>query len=188
MIVSAGHFYFCIVKDVLSRIEVIRGDITRQRTDAIVNAANSSLMGGGGVDGAIHRAGGPVILEECKKIIERQGRCKTGEAVITTAGNLPSKFVIHTVGPVWNGGNNREAEKLANCYRNSLLLAVENTLQTISFPNISTGIYGYPKKEAAEIATLAVSEFLAMNELIAKNYFVCFDEENFLLYRSLLKN
>jgi O-acetyl-ADP-ribose deacetylase (regulator of RNase III) len=188
LIVSAGPFYFCIVKDVLFRIEIIRGDITKQRTDAIVNAANSSLMGGGGVDGAIHRAGGPAILEECKKIIEKQGKCKTGEAVMTTAGNLPAKFVIHTVGPVWTGGNNREPEKLASCYRNSLLLAVENNLRTISFPNISTGAYGYPKKEAAQIAVQNVAEFLSMNALIAKNYFVCFDEENFLLYRSLLKN
>jgi len=174
-----------MVKDVLSRIEIIRGDITKQRTDAIVNAANSSLMGGGGVDGAIHRAGGPAILEECRKIIARQGRCKTGEAVITTGGKLPAKFVIHTVGPVWNGGNNNEAEKLANCYRNSLLLAVEHNLQTISFPNISTGVYGYPKKEAAEIAMRTVAEFLLTNTSVTKNYFVCFDEENFLLYRSL---
>jgi O-acetyl-ADP-ribose deacetylase (regulator of RNase III) len=184
----AGHFYFCVVKDVLSRIEIIRGDITKQRADAIVNAANSSLMGGGGVDGAIHRAGGPAILEECKKIIAKQGRCKTGEAVITTAGNLPARFVIHTVGPVWNGGKSSEPEKLASCYKSSLLLAVQNNLQTISFPNISTGIYGYPKKEAAEIAVQTVGEFLLVNALITKNYFVCFDEENFLLYRLLLKN
>jgi len=131
------------------RIQVIKGDITKIKMDAIVNAANSSLLGGGGVDGAIHRAGGPAILEECKKIVARQGGCKTGEAVITGAGNLPAKYVIHTVGPVWNGGNKNERTKLANCYLNSLQLAVEHDLKTIAFPNISTGAYGFPKKEAA---------------------------------------
>jgi O-acetyl-ADP-ribose deacetylase (regulator of RNase III) len=140
-------------------------------------------MGGGGVDGAIHRAGGPAILEECKKIIAKQGSCKTGEAVITTGGLLPAKFVIHTVGPVWNGGNKNEAEKLANCYNNSLKLAVENNVKTIVFPNISTGIYGYPKKEAAEIAVKSVSDFLQNNSSISKVYFVCFDEENYGIYQ-----
>ena len=135
-----------------NRIQVIKGDITKIKVDAIVNAANSSLLGGGGVDGAIHRAGGPAILEECKKIVARQGGCKTGEAVITSAGNLPAKCVIHTVGPVWNGGNNDERNKLANCYLNSLRIAVEYNLKTIAFPNISTGIYGFPKKEAAKIS------------------------------------
>ncbi len=175
------------MKDVLQRIEIIRGDITKLKADAIVNAANSSLMGGGGVDGAIHRAGGPVILNECKKIVAKQGGCPTGEAVITTGGNLPAKFVIHTVGPVWNGGKRNEQEKLADCYRNSLRLAVENNLRIIAFPNISTGVYGYPKKEAAEIAVQTVTEFLQTNSSIISIYFVCFDEENFQLYQSLLK-
>jgi O-acetyl-ADP-ribose deacetylase (regulator of RNase III) len=174
------------VKEVLQKIEIIRGDITKQKTDAIVNAANSSLMGGGGVDGAIHRAGGPAILEECKKIIAKQGGCPTGEAVITTGGNLPAKFVIHTVGPVWNGGKKGESEKLSNCYINSLQVAVENGLNTIAFPNISTGVYGYPKKQAAEIALKTVSEFLRVNSSITKVYFVCFDEENFKLYQSFI--
>jgi O-acetyl-ADP-ribose deacetylase (regulator of RNase III) len=171
----------------LSKIEIIHGDITKQKVDAVVNAANSSLMGGGGVDGAIHRAGGPAILEECRKIVAKQGGCPTGEAVITTGGNLPAKFVIHTVGPVWSGGNNNEPEKLSNCYKNSLRLALENNLETIAFPNISTGIYGYPKKEAAGIAIEVVTRHLQNDHVIAKVYFVCFDEENFQLYRSLLK-
>jgi len=175
------------MNETLQRIEIVQGDITKQKTDAIVNAANSSLMGGGGVDGAIHRAGGPAIIDECKKIITRQGSCAAGGAVITTGGRLPAKFVIHTVGPVWHGGKNDEAKKLANCYRNSLQLMVDNDLKTVSFPNISTGIYGYPKKEAAEIAMKTVTEFLDRNSTITKIYFVCFDEENFLLYRSLLK-
>jgi O-acetyl-ADP-ribose deacetylase (regulator of RNase III) len=168
------------------KIFLIQGDITKQKVDAIVNAANSSLMGGGGVDGAIHRAGGPAILEDCRKIIARQGSCKTGEAVITTAGNLPAKFVIHTVGPVWNNGNNNEAEKLANCYMNSLHLALENKLESIAFPNISTGIYGYPKKEAATIAIKTVSDLLQQNPSLPKVHFVCFDEENYSIYKSIL--
>ena len=167
-------------------IEIIRGDITKQRVDAIVNAANPSLMGGGGVDGAIHRAGGPAILEECRKIVSKQGSCPAGEAVITTGGNLPAKFVIHTVGPVWSGGKNSEPEKLSNCYRNSLRLAVENNLETIAFPNISTGIYGYPKKEAAQLAIKTVTGHFKSDHFITRVYFVCFDEENFQLYRSLL--
>jgi O-acetyl-ADP-ribose deacetylase len=175
------------MRDSLQRVEIIQGDITKQKCDAIVNAANSSLMGGGGVDGAIHRAGGPAILEECKIIAAKQGGCPTGEAVITTGGNLPAKFVIHTVGPVWYGGEKNEAKKLADCYQNSLRLAVENMIQAIAFPNISTGIYGYPKKEAAEIASTTVDEFLQNNSSILKVYFVCFDAENFLLYRSLFK-
>jgi len=181
---SARYFYFCEVTR-SPQIQLIRGDITKQDADAIVNAANSSLMGGGGVDGAIHRAGGPAILEECKKIIAMQGSCATGEAVITTAGNLPAEFVIHTVGPVWSGGKNNESMKLASCYKNSLRLAVENGLQSIAFPNISTGVYGYPKKEAAEIAIKTVSDFLQSNATV-KVYFVCFDEENFELYKSLM--
>ena len=171
----------------MKKIEVITGDITKLKIDAIVNAANPGLMGGGGVDGAIHRAGGPAILEECRMIVAKQGTCKTGEAVITTGGNLPAKFVIHTVGPVWNGGKKNEATLLADCYKNSLLLAVENKLSSIAFPNISTGIYGYPKKEAAEIAVDAVTKILIQNDFIDKVYFVCFDKENYLLYRSLIK-
>ncbi len=168
------------------RIELLKGDITRVNTDAIVNAANSSLMGGGGVDGAIHRAGGPIILEECKKIVAMQGECDTGEAVITSAGNLACKFVIHTVGPIWNGGNNNEAKKLANCYKNSLQMTLANQCKTIVFPNISTGIYGYPKKEAAEIAVKTVNEFLHTNQAIEKVIFVCFDNENLQLYQQIL--
>ncbi len=160
------------------KIEVLKGDITKVQADAIVNAANSSLLGGGGVDGAIHRAGGKAILDDCRKIIAKQGGCKTGEAVITTAGNLPAKFVIHTVGPVWNGGLNNEAKKLSDCYKNSLQLAMENKCNTIAFPNISTGIYKFPKKEAAKIAVNAVAEFLSEHDEIEKVIFVCFDEEN----------
>lgn len=160
------------------KLELIKGDITKVKADAIVNAANTSLLGGGGVDGAIHRAGGNEILEACRKIVARQGGCKTGEAVITTAGKLPAKFVIHTVGPVWNGGTKGEADKLASCYSHSLELALQNDCKTIAFPNISTGIYHYPKAEAAEIAIRTVAEFLKENEAIEKVFFVCFDEEN----------
>jgi len=160
------------------RISVLQGDITKVAADAIVNAANSSLMGGGGVDGAIHRAGGPAILEDCRKIVARQGGCATGEAVITTAGKLPAKHVIHTVGPVWNGGHKKEAEKLAACYRNSLQLAADNQLNTIAFPNISTGIYRFPKDEAARIAVNTIRDFLAEHEGVREVMLVCFDEEN----------
>jgi O-acetyl-ADP-ribose deacetylase (regulator of RNase III) len=159
-------------------IEIKKGDITKIKVDAIVNAANSSLMGGGGVDGAIHHAGGPEILEECKKIVAKQGRCPTGQAVITKGGKLPSKYVIHTVGPVWRGGSENEAAKLAECYKNSLKLAVENNCRTIAFPNISTGVYGFPKKEAARIAIKTVRDFLSKSDKIEKVIFVCFDEEN----------
>ncbi|MCC6725459.1 MAG: O-acetyl-ADP-ribose deacetylase [Saprospiraceae bacterium] len=162
-----------------SKIQLILGDITKLPADAIVNAANSSLMGGGGVDGAIHRTGGPAILEDCRKIVAKQGGCKTGHAVITTAGNLPAKFVIHTVGPVWNGGHKAEAEKLANCYRNALQLAVENGCKSVAFPCISTGIYGYPIAEAAEVAVAAVQSFLASNDSIESVIMVCFDDANF---------
>jgi len=166
--------------------KAIKSDITKVEVDAIVNAANSSLMGGGGVDGAIHRAGGPAILEDCRKIVARQGGCKVGEAVITTAGDLPAKYVIHTVGPVWNGGTKQEAEKLASCYYNSLKLAVENGCKSIAFPNISTGIYGYPKDDAAKVAVDAVASFIAEgNEL--EVLFVCFDEENLRLIEKHLE-
>ena len=168
------------------RITVIRDDITRMKVDAIVNAANSSLMGGGGVDGAIHRAGGPAILQECREIITRQGSCKTGEAVITTAGDLPARFVIHTVGPIWHGGNNDEARLLESCYHKSLKLAVENDIKSIAFPNISTGVYGFPKKQAANIAVHTVLSFMSTNESMEKVVFVCFDDENLHLYKALL--
>jgi O-acetyl-ADP-ribose deacetylase (regulator of RNase III) len=166
-----------------NNIEVVKNDITKIEVDAIVNAANSSLMGGGGVDGAIHRAGGPAILEDCRKIVARQGGCKTGEAVITTAGNLPAKYVIHTVGPAWNGGNKGERTLLANCYRNSLQLAIDNGCKTIAFPNISTGVYHFPKDEAARIAVQTVAEFLKNTTAIDKVVFICFDEENFRLVK-----
>jgi O-acetyl-ADP-ribose deacetylase len=166
-------------------IEIIRGDITKIPADTIVNAANTSLLGGGGVDGAIHRVGGPAILEDCRKIIARQGGCKTGEAVITTAGNLPAKYVIHTVGPVWNGGKNQELEKLANCYKNSLMLARQHGCRTISFPNISTGIYKFPKVEAAKIALQTVRDYLVEHDVFERILFVCFDEENYTLLQAI---
>jgi O-acetyl-ADP-ribose deacetylase (regulator of RNase III) len=154
--------------------------------DAIVNAANTSLMGGGGVDGAIHRAGGPKILEECRAIVARQGKCKTGEAVITSGGNLLAKYVIHTVGPVWNG-NPKEEQLLANAYINSLKLAMEHDVKTIAFPNISTGIYRFPKERAAEIALNAVKSFPLANSSLETVISVCFDEENFNIYNEMLK-
>lgn len=172
----------------MTKIELIKGDITKITADAIVNAANSSLLGGGGVDGAIHRAGGSAILDACVAIRNKQGKCKTGEAVITTAGNLPANYVIHTVGPVWNGGAKKEEELLRNCYINSLGLAVEHNVKTIAFPNISTGIYHYPKDKAADVAIASVKEFLETNnQTIDKVIFVCFDEENYTLYKSTLE-
>jgi len=170
-----------------NKIRVIRGNITKIPVDAIVNAANSSLMGGGGVDGAIHRAGGPAILEDCRKIVARQGGCKTGEAVSTTAGNLPAKYVIHTVGPVWNGGGNNEREKLRDCYLNSLKIALAHVCKMVAFPNISTGIYGFPKNEAAIISVKAVVDFLKEHDEIEQVIFVCFDEENFGLVNEAMQ-
>jgi len=167
-------------------IELVQGDITKVKADAIVNAANTSLMGGGGVDGAIHRAGGPEILEDCRKIVARQGGCKTGEAVITTGGKLPAKYVIHTVGPVYNSGKRGEDELLRSAYSNSLKLAAENNVHSIAFPNISTGIYRFPKDKAAAIAVKAVNEFLAEDKVVEKVIFVCFDNENYGLYNKLL--
>lgn len=166
-------------------IELIKGDITKITCDAVVNAANSSLLGGGGVDGAIHRAGGSEILADCRKIIARQGGCKTGEAVITTAGNLPAKYVIHTVGPVWKGGNNGEDAQLANCYASSLNLALKNGCKSVAFPNISTGVYGFPKERAARIAVTAAQDFVH-DRSIGKIIFVCFDDENYKLYQNIL--
>lgn len=166
------------------KLHLIKGDITKVQADAIVNAANTSLLGGGGVDGAIHRAGGPAVLAECVAIRNRQGGCAVGEAVITTAGNLPAKYVVHTVGPVWNGGNKNEEMLLRNAYTNSLKLAEENSLSSIAFPNISTGIYNFPKDKAAAIAVQAVRDFDANS--VTDVTFVCFDEENYLLYNALL--
>lgn len=166
-------------------LELLKADITEIQVDAIVNAANTSLLGGGGVDGAIHRKGGKAILDECIQIRNKQGGCKTGEAVITTAGNLLSKYVIHTVGPVWNGDKEEKSKLLADCYQNSLTLAVENGIKTIAFPNISTGIYHFPKDKAAEIAVKAVKEFDRISE-IEKVLFVCFDDENYQIYKSIL--
>jgi len=163
----------------MTKIEIIKGDITGLNVDAIVNAANSGLLGGGGVDGAIHRAGGAQILEDCKTIRAKQGKLSAGGAVITRAGNLPVKYVIHTVGPVWSGGIHDESIKLSNCYKNSLQLAIDNGCKTVAFPNISTGVYGYPKQEAAEIAVKTVSDFLSKHHEIEKIIFCCFDDENF---------
>jgi O-acetyl-ADP-ribose deacetylase len=167
----------------MTRISVTQGDITKQQVDAIVNAANTSLLGGGGVDGAIHRAAGPALLDECRKL----HGCKTGQAKITGGYNLPAKHIIHTVGPVWHGGSNGEPELLRNAYLNSLQLAKDNSLRTIAFPNISTGVYGYPKDKAASIAIAAAHTFAtdhpdALDEII----FVCFDQENLQLYQQLL--
>jgi O-acetyl-ADP-ribose deacetylase (regulator of RNase III) len=170
-----------------NKIEIIQGDITKIEVDAMVNAANSSLLGGGGVDGAIHRAGGPEILEECRKIVAKQGGCKTGDAVITKAGKLSAKFVIHTVGPIWRGGNNDERALLANCYTNSLRLALNKECKAIAFPSISTGVYGFPKKEAAFIAIKTVQAFLANHSEIDNVIFVCFDPENFHFIENELK-
>lgn len=167
------------------KIELLKGDITQINADAVVNAANSSLLGGGGVDGAIHRAGGQKILEECKEIRNRQGKCKTGEAVVTTAGNLPAKYVIHTVGPIWNNNEEECSELLANCYKNSLKLAESLGVKTISFPNISTGVYRFPKELAAKIAVKEVNSF--ESEIIEKVIFVCFDDENEKIYKRLLE-
>lgn len=169
-----------------SKIEIQKGDITKIKVDAIINAANTSLLGGGGVDGVIHRAGGKEILEDCRKIIAKQGGCKVGEAVITTGGKLPSIFVIHTVGPVWNNGNKSEEENLKKCYLNSLKLAVENKCKTIAFPSISTGIYKFPKDKAAKIAIETISNFLNENLEIEKVILVSFDEENYQILRTQL--
>jgi O-acetyl-ADP-ribose deacetylase (regulator of RNase III) len=186
----SGNGYTGIMDTVL---EVIRGDITVLAVDVIVNAANSSLMGGGGVDGAIHRAAGPGLLEECMRIAASKapGRaCPAGEAVITGAYKLACKKIIHTAGPVWHGGAYHEAELLASCYRKSLLLAGEGGFKTIAFPNISTGVYGYPREQAAVIAVKTVRQTLAeIPEFgkVIKVIFVCFDRENFSLYQKLLE-
>jgi O-acetyl-ADP-ribose deacetylase (regulator of RNase III) len=172
-------------------IEVLRIDITHLAVDAIVNAANSSLLGGGGVDGAIHQAAGPALLDECARIAEGRrgvpgGPCPAGDAVMTGAGRLPCKKVIHTVGPVWHGGDQGEPELLASCYRKSLYLAADAGLESIAFPNISTGVYGYPKDLAAEAAVKTVKSVLGLLPVIKKVIFVCFDFENYKLYKGLL--
>lgn len=166
----------------MKRIKLIRGDITRMELDAIVNAANNSLLGGGGVDGAIHRAAGPELLAECRTL----HGCATGEAKITKGYNLPAKFVIHTVGPVWNDGLHGEPEFLGNCYRNSLELAKRHKLKSIAFPNISTGVYHFPKLYAAEIAINTVMEFMHDNKLPEELIFCVFDDENFSIYKEKL--
>ena len=165
-----------------NKIEIQKGDITKLEVDAIVNAANTSLLGGGGVDGAIHRAAGPELLEYNRKL----GGCKTGEAKISPGFKLPAKYIIHTVGPVWNGENNNEDNLLASCYKNSLNLAVENGVKTIAFPAISTGVYRFPLERAAKIAVTEVKKFLVKNESIEKVIFVCFDEETFEFYKKLV--
>jgi O-acetyl-ADP-ribose deacetylase (regulator of RNase III) len=167
-------------------VSVIKGDITRVAADAIVNAANSSLLGGGGVDGAIQRAAGPALLNACMKIRSTTGECQPGDAVITIAGNLPAKFVIHTVGPIWHGGQNNESTLLRNAYINSMRLAIENGCHSIAFPNISTGVYGYPKEQAAHIALKTVFNFLKENDSNINVIFCCFDEENFRIMNELL--
>lgn len=159
------------------------GDITQLAVDAIVNAANKSLLGGGGVDGAIHRAAGPELLEECKTL----GGCETGQAKVTKGYNLPAKYVIHTVGPVWHGGSDGEAELLAGCYRESLKLAQEHKIKSIAFPCISTGVYGYPKQEAAEIAVSSCKKFLQQTGANIEIIFCCFGNDDVEIYKSLLK-
>ena len=167
-----------------AKLILLQGDITEEKTDAIVNAANSSLLGGGGVDGAIHRAGGPKILEECKEIRKKQGRCPTGEAVITTGGNLKAKYVIHTVGPIWHAGNQNEDNLLRNCYLNSLKLAQEKNVKSISFPSISTGAYRFPIERASRIALKTVIDFIQDNEF-QEVRFVLFSKKDYEIY---LKN
>jgi O-acetyl-ADP-ribose deacetylase len=164
------------------KIELVRGDIAKQEVDAIVNAANTTLLGGGGVDGAIHRAAGPELVAECRTL----GGCRPGEAKITRGYRLPARFVIHTVGPVWRGGKHGEPETLANCYRNSLQVALENRIKTIAFPAISCGAYGYPVEEAAQIALETTREFLAVSDEIQKVIFVVWGEDVYDAYRQNL--
>jgi O-acetyl-ADP-ribose deacetylase (regulator of RNase III) len=171
-----------------TRLSIVQGDITDQSTDAIVNAANSGLMGGGGVDGAIHRAGGPAILEECRRIREERGRLPAGQAVITTGGKLKARYVIHTVGPVWRGGGSGEPDLLASAYRQSLTLAVEQGLKTMSFPSISTGAYAYPVEPAARLALQTVIEFLRKNDSLDEVVFVLFDSRTARTYEAALRD
>jgi O-acetyl-ADP-ribose deacetylase (regulator of RNase III) len=173
----------------MAKLRLVQGDITEMETDAIVNAANPSLMGGGGVDGAIHRKGGPKILEECKRIraSEWPNGLPTGKAVITTGGNLKAKYVIHTVGPVWQGGKSGEAELLAEAYRNSLKLAASKGLKTIAFPSISTGAYGYPVEKASRIALSTVKEFLEKEDKLEEVTLVLFTKHDFEIYKEAAK-
>jgi len=170
-------------KNLNRNIEIARGDITKQEVDAIVNAANTTLLGGGGVDGAIHRAAGPELLAECRTL----GGCKAGEAKITRGYRLPARFVIHTVGPIWHGGTHAEPETLANCYRNSLQVAVENGIKTIAFPAISCGAYGYPIEDAAQIAFKTTRDFLATSDETRKVIFVVWGEDVYDAYREALQ-
>jgi len=170
-----------------AKLSLMQGDITRQDTDAIVNAANSGLMGGGGVDGAIHRAGGPAILEDCKKIVAEKGRLPAGQAVITIGGKMKTRHVIHTVGPVWHGGKKGEPETLANAYRESLKLAVDNGLKTVSFPSISTGVYGYPVEKAAQVALGTIADFLKQDTSLKEILFVLFDSRTCEAYEKVLQ-
>ena len=171
-------------EQVSKRIEVVEGDITEQRVDAIVNAANTTLLGGGGVDGAIHRAAGPELLAECRTL----GGCATGQAKITKGYKLPAKWVIHTVGPVWRDGRHGEEELLASCYRNSLALAEQNGARTIGFPSISTGAYGFPMDKAARIAVAEIRTFLERNSAMEKVVLVCFGKSAFDIHREALEN
>ena len=170
----------------IMNIQLIKGDITKIKVDVIVNAANSRLAGGGGVDGAIHKAGGPAIMHECDLIREKSGGCPTGEAVITTAGKLSASKVIHTVGPVWRGGNNNEPILLRNAYENSLKLAEKHNLASVAFPNISTGVYGYPMEAAADIAIETVLNFKNRGSSIKQVLFVCFDTLSYDIYKNKL--
>lgn len=167
------------------KIQVLQADITKMNVDAIVNAANTTLLGGGGVDGAIHRAAGPKLHEECLSIVSRKGGCATGDAVITGAGNLPAKQVIHAVGPVYRDGKKNEASLLESAYIKSLKLAEKNGLKSIAFPNIGVGAYGFPKEEAAKIALRAVSSFLKDSSVVEKVFFVCYENDNFEIYKRL---
>ncbi len=167
----------------MARLDVVLGDITKQQVDAIVNAANTKLLGGGGVDGAIHRAAGHELLEECRRI----GGCPTGEARITKGYGLPAKYVIHTVGPVWRGGKGGENELLRNCYRNSMKLAEENGIRSIAFPSISTGAYGFPIDRAAPIAIKAVNQSLKEIESLEKVVFVCFSRPDYKIYEEAVR-
>jgi O-acetyl-ADP-ribose deacetylase (regulator of RNase III) len=171
-----------LISDPLERILIVQGDITRQDVDAIANAANESLLGGGGVDGAIHRAAGPELLAECRQL----GGCPTGQAKITQGYNLPAQWVIHTVGPVWRGGQHDEDELLASCYQNSLTLAVEYEIRTLAFPAISTGVYGFPLERATRIAIATVKAALAQSSVVDQVRFVCFGDEAYKVYQSLL--
>ncbi|MCD4833923.1 MAG: O-acetyl-ADP-ribose deacetylase [Bacteroidales bacterium] len=168
----------------MSKIELVKSDITKMEVDAIVNAANKTLLGGGGVDGAIHRAAGPELLEECRTL----NGCETGKAKITRSYLLPAKYIIHTVGPVWHSGMDNEPQLLANCYKNSLQIALDKKLTTIAFPNISTGVYRFPKDMAADIAIRTANNFLNQNKKIKNVYFVCFDEDNYNIYKEKLIN